>query len=77
MKEMGEELEIMDLWEASSDFGDVSHEVPAQSLLYRTHEQVQCWHSKDVAEQAAGDKSNEAMLRAAQNPVGNRNRPDF
>ena len=65
MKEMGEELEIMDLWEASSDFGDVSHEVPAQSLLYRTHEQVQCWHSKDVAEQAAGDKSNEAMLRAA------------
>ena len=65
MKSFGEELPAMPLWEASSDFGDVSHEVPSLSLLYKTHDEIQCWHSREVAEQAAGEPANAAMLRAA------------
>jgi metal-dependent amidase/aminoacylase/carboxypeptidase family protein len=65
MRSSGETLERLPLWEATSDFGDVSHEVPALGLLYKTHDENTCWHSKDAAVESAGDAANEAMLRAS------------
>ncbi|MDC7125654.1 MAG: amidohydrolase [Spirochaetales bacterium] len=65
MKLIGEELSTLPVWEASSDVGDVSHEVPAISLLYKTHETGVTWHSKDVAAAAHEDPANVAMLNAS------------
>ena len=62
---LGETLDELPLWEASSDFGDVSRELPSMSILYRTHESGICWHSRDTAEAAAGDAALDAMIRAA------------
>ena len=61
----GETLETLPIWEASSDFGDVSREVPSLSLLYKTHDETTCWHSKEAAAEAAESEANEAMLRAS------------
>ena len=65
MKATGEDLEKLPLWQASSDFGDVSREIPSLSILYKTHNENTCWHSKDVAEEAVSESAHEAMLRAA------------
>jgi amidohydrolase len=65
MQRQGEKLEEMPLWEASSDFGDVSREIPSLSLLYQTHDADICWHSREAAREADSEKANEAMLRAA------------
>ena len=65
MKREGEALEEIPLWEASSDFGDVSREIPSISLLYKTHHSQTCWHSREAAREADSEKANEAMLRAA------------
>ena len=64
-KLLGEELVTLPVWEASSDFGDVSREVPSLSLLYKTHGSETCWHSEEAALEAHSDKANEEMLRAA------------
>lgn len=65
MEVSGEKLAALPVWQASSDFGDVSHEIPSLSLLYKTHDEDLCWHSRDVAKLSAGSEANEAMLRAA------------
>ncbi|HAK46494.1 MAG TPA: hypothetical protein DCO79_11330 [Spirochaeta sp.] len=65
MEASGEHLETLPLWQASSDFGDLSHEVPSLSLLYGTHDKNLRWHSRTVAEKSAETEANEAMLRAA------------
>ena len=64
-KSLGESLETLPIWEASSDFGDVSREIPAMSLLYKTHDEQTCWHSAEAAAEAHTSEANEAMLRAA------------
>ena len=61
----GESLSELPLWEASSDFGDVSRIIPSISLLYKTHDESTCWHSREAASEADTEDSNEAMLKAA------------
>lgn len=61
----GEKLNKMPVWEASSDFGDVSRSVPALSLLYKTHESGITWHSTDVVEGSKTPAAEAAMIRAA------------
>jgi amidohydrolase len=65
MRAAGEELEEFPLWQASSDFGDVSHEVPALSILYKTHDEHTGWHSKEVADESVSKAANEALLRVS------------
>ncbi len=65
MATCGEKLKRMPLWEASSDFGDVSRSIPAVSLLYKTHEAGITWHSTDVVEGSKTPDAEEAMIRAA------------
>ena len=61
----GEPLRILPLWEASSDFGDVSRTVPALSLLYKTHDADICWHSRDVAAASTAEPALASMLEAS------------
>lgn len=65
MAASGEVLSKLPLWEASSDFGDVSRVIPSLSLLYKTHDTSTCWHSREAAAEADTGAANDAMLRAA------------
>ncbi|MDC7226255.1 MAG: peptidase dimerization domain-containing protein [Spirochaetales bacterium] len=62
---LGEGLLPLPVWEASSDFGDVSRMIPSLSLLYATHGSDICWHSTDVARLSGKADANDAMLRAS------------
>ncbi len=65
MELLGESLYELPVWEASSDFGDVSREVPSLALLYKTHIDAVNWHSTEVADESFGEAANDAMLQAA------------
>ncbi len=65
MNAAGETLERLPVWEASSDFGDVSRMIPSLSLLYKTHDEQTCWHSRAAADTANSAEAADAMFRAA------------
>jgi amidohydrolase len=65
MNALGIDLRSIELWGASSDFGNVSQEIPALSMLVKTHEPGVNWHSKAVAEGAVTRLAHAGMLLAA------------
>jgi len=62
---LGGILEIKDFWGASSDFGNLSHAVPALSMLIKTHEPGINWHSEAVARGAISEPAHNSMVLAA------------
>jgi amidohydrolase len=62
---LGDNLENVDFWGASSDFGNLSHAVPALSMLIKTHEPGINWHSEAVARGAISEPAHNSMLQAA------------
>ena len=65
MQMLGGALQRIDLWGASSDFGNVSHVIPSLYMLMKTHEPNINWHSIHVAEGAISEEAHDAMVLAA------------
>lgn len=65
MEELDVELEKLDFWGASSDFGNVSQVIPSISFLMQTHDPGINWHSEEVVKGAVSDQAHSAMLFAA------------
>ncbi len=53
------------MMDASSDFGNVSQEIPAVMFFIDTHPEGIAWHSKEVAAGAGEESALQAMLKGA------------
>ena len=65
MEAEGMEFEDSVFLPGSTDFGNLSQEVPAFWFMLETHRKGLNWHSKEVAEEAVSENAHAAMIQGA------------
>jgi amidohydrolase len=65
MATLGNDLDQIDNWGCSSDFGNVSQTVPSMYILVETHAPGINWHSEAVSQNTRTEKAHSGMLLMA------------